>query len=135
MADFPFASLKTALRALRKKEVSSVELVAQVLERIEALNPRLGALSGVLAERARAEALAVDRRRAAGKIPGVAGRGTSRHKGYHRYHPRSLFSGLAFPAGLSAGQRRPRSCQAAPGWSCNRGGYGHRSGRLWSSDA
>lgn len=55
MANVAYPSLKAALRALRKQEISSVDLVGQALERIEALNPRLRALSDVIAERARAE--------------------------------------------------------------------------------
>ncbi|MGW1377919.1 amidase [Streptomyces sp. NPDC002446] len=52
--------------AVRAGEVSAVELVDAHLERIAEVNPAVNAVTQLLAERARAEAAEVDRRRAAG---------------------------------------------------------------------
>ncbi|WP_030716833.1 amidase [Streptomyces sp. NRRL S-237] len=52
--------------AVRGGEVSAVELVDSHLDRIAAVNPRVNAVTQLLAERARAAAAQLDRRRAAG---------------------------------------------------------------------
>ncbi|MCS0638379.1 amidase [Streptomyces sp. LP05-1] len=56
--------------AVRSGEVSAVELVDSHLERIAEVNPRINAVTQLLAERARAAAAGTDRRRAAGEDPG-----------------------------------------------------------------
>lgn len=53
-------------RAVRTGEVSAVELIDAHLERIAEVNPAVNAVTQLLAERARAEAATIDRRRAAG---------------------------------------------------------------------
>jgi Asp-tRNA(Asn)/Glu-tRNA(Gln) amidotransferase A subunit family amidase len=55
------------LRALDRREVSAVEAVDVVLARARAAEPRINALVTLVDERARAEAAASDRRRAAGE--------------------------------------------------------------------
>ncbi|MFD9408639.1 amidase [Streptomyces sp. NPDC059989] len=56
--------------AVRRGEVSAVELVDSHLERIAAVNPRVNAVTQLLAEDARAAAAETDRRRAAGEVLG-----------------------------------------------------------------
>ncbi|MFJ3610681.1 amidase [Streptomyces hydrogenans] len=56
--------------AVRKAEVSAVELVDSHLERISEVNPRANAVTQLLAERAREDAARTDRRRAAGETLG-----------------------------------------------------------------
>ncbi|WP_307805954.1 amidase [Streptomyces chrestomyceticus] len=56
--------------AVRSGEVTAVELVECHLERIAEVNPAVNAVTQLLADRARADAAAVDRRRAAGEDPG-----------------------------------------------------------------
>ncbi|WP_432016759.1 amidase [Streptomyces hydrogenans] len=56
--------------AVRKAEVSAVELVDSHLERIGEVNPRVNAVTQLLAERAREDAARTDRRRAAGETLG-----------------------------------------------------------------
>ncbi|MEV7534402.1 amidase [Streptomyces hydrogenans] len=56
--------------AVRKAEVSAVELVDSHLERIAEVNPRVNAVTQLLAERAREDAARTDRRRAAGETLG-----------------------------------------------------------------
>ncbi|MFB6830618.1 amidase [Streptomyces hydrogenans] len=56
--------------AVRKAEVSAVELVDSHLERIGEVNPRANAVTQLLAERAREDAARTDRRRAAGETLG-----------------------------------------------------------------
>jgi len=59
---------------LRRKELSAVELCEAVLGRIEAVEPRVRAYVTVMADVARAQAKAVDARRAAGEdLPPLAG--------------------------------------------------------------
>ncbi|MGW1188484.1 amidase [Streptomyces sp. NPDC002559] len=53
--------------AVRTAEVSAVELVDSHLERIAEVNPRVNAVTQLMAERARADAARTDRRRAAGE--------------------------------------------------------------------
>ncbi|OAR23290.1 indole acetimide hydrolase [Streptomyces sp. ERV7] len=56
--------------AVRSGKVSAVELVESHLERIAAVNPRVNAVTQLLAERAREAAAETDRRRAAGDVLG-----------------------------------------------------------------
>ncbi|MEU6488005.1 amidase [Streptomyces sp. NPDC046887] len=53
--------------AVRRGEVTAAELVDSHLERVAEVNPRLNAVTRLLAERAREAAAATDRRRAAGE--------------------------------------------------------------------
>src|ERR1700712_109151 len=57
--------------AIRARELSSREVVAAHLERIEAVNPAVNALRVVLAEQALAQADAADRTTPAGPLHGV----------------------------------------------------------------
>lgn len=65
--NFPYSSLQEAVRALRKRSVSALELTDCLLARIEALNPEIGAFSDLLTENARAEAEKADAARASGE--------------------------------------------------------------------
>ncbi|UCM87736.1 amidase [Streptomyces marincola] len=56
---------------VRSGEVSAAELVDSHLARIDAVNPAVNAITQLLADRARADAADVDRRRAAGEEPGA----------------------------------------------------------------
>ncbi|MGW7415733.1 amidase [Streptomyces sp. NPDC054863] len=56
--------------AVRGGEVSAVELIDSHLDRIAAVNPRMNAVTQLLAERAREAAARTDRRRAAGETLG-----------------------------------------------------------------
>ncbi|MFH8596271.1 amidase [Streptomyces rimosus] len=56
--------------AVRSGEVTAVELVERHLERIAEVNPVVNAVTRLFADRARADAAEVDRRRAAGQDPG-----------------------------------------------------------------
>ena len=67
--DVPF-DLTAAAAALKRGELSSVEITDQALDRIERLNPRLCALSHVTADSARREARRADLRRARGVATG-----------------------------------------------------------------
>ena len=53
---------------IAKREVSSVEVVEAHLDRIEAVNPAVNAVTRVLADEARAGAAAADRAVAAGEV-------------------------------------------------------------------
>ncbi|MET0241050.1 MAG: AtzE family amidohydrolase [Sphingobium sp.] len=57
-------------RAVREGRASARAIIENLLERIERLNPTLNCFTAILAERARAEADAVDAMVAAGKDPG-----------------------------------------------------------------
>lgn len=57
-------------RAVRSGDLSARDLIENLLDRIERLNPSLNAFSAIFTERARAEADAVDAMVAAGKDPG-----------------------------------------------------------------
>jgi amidase/aspartyl-tRNA(Asn)/glutamyl-tRNA(Gln) amidotransferase subunit A len=57
--------------AVRARRVSAVELVGLALERIERLNPALGAVTAIRAEAALAEARAVDESRSDGPLAGL----------------------------------------------------------------
>jgi amidase len=70
MTQLPFRSATELAAAVRAGEVSSTELVECYLSRIEALNPGLGAVVTLDAERARREAADADRRLAQGAEPG-----------------------------------------------------------------
>lgn len=56
--------------AVRNGDISAVELVDSHLERIADVNPRVNAVTQLMAERAREAAAGTDRRRAAGEDPG-----------------------------------------------------------------
>ncbi|WP_335934828.1 amidase [Streptomyces sp. PTD5-9] len=56
--------------AIRNGDISAVELVDSHLERIADINPRVNAVTQLMAERAREAAAGTDRRRAAGEDPG-----------------------------------------------------------------
>jgi len=70
MTQLPFRSATELAAAIRGKEISSTELVECYLDRIEALNPGLGAVVAVAAERACSEAGEADRRLARGEEVG-----------------------------------------------------------------
>lgn len=63
----PFASAKEMLEAMRRREVSSAELVELHIERIERLNGPINAIINTTFERALAEAKEADDRRANGE--------------------------------------------------------------------
>jgi len=65
-----YASAAALARAIRKKEISSEEVVRAHLQRIEAVNPRLNAVVQILAEEALAQARAADAALANGDIRG-----------------------------------------------------------------
>ncbi|AXE35519.1 Asp-tRNA(Asn)/Glu-tRNA(Gln) amidotransferase subunit GatA [Chromobacterium phragmitis] len=67
------ATLKQLSQQLATKQVSSVELAGQYLDRIEALNPRLNAIVTVDREKTLAEAKAADVRLAAGNAHALTG--------------------------------------------------------------
>lgn len=70
MTQLPFRSATELAAAIRGKEISSTELVECCLDRIEALNPGLGAVVTVAAERACWEAGEADRRLVRGEEVG-----------------------------------------------------------------
>lgn len=70
MGDGAPLDLTGAAAALERGEAGSVEITEQALDRIERLNPRVRALSAVIAENARREAVRADRRRARGARTG-----------------------------------------------------------------
>ena len=59
--ELAYAGLVRQAELVRSGEVSSVELTGGLLERVQALDPALGAFRAVLAERALDEAAARDR--------------------------------------------------------------------------
>lgn len=67
------ATLKQLSQQLAAKQVSSVELASQYLDRIEALNPQLNAIVTVDREKTLAEARAADARLAAGNAHALTG--------------------------------------------------------------
>lgn len=69
-ATVPSASAVEIAAAVRSGERSAVEVIDEHLDRIESANPRLGALTIVFADRARAEAKRVDAAMARGADPG-----------------------------------------------------------------
>ncbi len=74
MLDLETCGLADAVAALRAREIGAVELLEHVLGRVEQSNGRLGAVTEVLAETARAEAARVDAARQAGEpLPQLAG--------------------------------------------------------------
>jgi aspartyl-tRNA(Asn)/glutamyl-tRNA(Gln) amidotransferase subunit A len=68
--DFRTTSLADLARSVRSREVSARELTTQALERIEVLNPTYNAFVAVDAERALADAAAIDAATAKGGDPG-----------------------------------------------------------------
>ena len=70
MAQLPFRTATELAAALRAKEISSTELLDCYLGRIEELNPGLGAVVTLDADRARREAAEADRRLARGAAAG-----------------------------------------------------------------
>src|SRR5262245_18362608 len=60
MEELIYASATALAKAIRAKEVSSVEVIEAYLRRIEAVNPKLNAVVQLTAETARAEAQAAD---------------------------------------------------------------------------
>src|SRR5829696_914702 len=64
-------TLIAARDAVRAKEISSVELTRQALDRIAALEPRIGAFVSVEADRALERARAVDAGEVRGELAGV----------------------------------------------------------------
>ncbi len=67
------ATLKQLSQQLAAKQVSSVELASQYLDRIEALNPQLNAVISVDREKTLSEARAADARLAAGSAHALTG--------------------------------------------------------------
>ncbi|MFD5842441.1 amidase [Streptomyces chartreusis] len=63
-------SLVAAADAIRQRRLSPVELVDSVLDRVERVEPRLGAYVSVAAEQARRSALEAEREAAAGRFRG-----------------------------------------------------------------
>jgi amidase len=63
-SDLDFASARAAARAIRRGEVSSVELTMRMLERIERLNPQLNAIVTLTPNEALARARAADEAKA-----------------------------------------------------------------------
>jgi amidase len=72
-SELAFAGIARQAELLRDGEVSSRDLTAMYLERIERFDPRLNAFRVVLGERALAEAEAADRRIAAGDVAPLLG--------------------------------------------------------------
>ncbi len=70
MTDLTYSSINTNLNRLVAGETSACGLLETVLARIEAYNPRIGAITAVTAEPARREAERVDAQRRAGIDPG-----------------------------------------------------------------
>src|SRR5207302_6197480 len=66
VADLDFVSALAAARAIRRGEVSSVELTTRMLDRIRKHNPRLNAIVTLTADAALARAMAADEARALG---------------------------------------------------------------------
>jgi len=66
LADLDFASAGEAARAIRRGDVSSVELTTHILERIKRYNPRLNAIVTLTEDAALARARAADEARARG---------------------------------------------------------------------
>ena len=60
MDDVLYVSAATLARAIRRKEVSSAEVVQAYLQRIDAVNPTLNAVVHLCADAALAEARAAD---------------------------------------------------------------------------
>jgi amidase len=67
MTQLPFRSATELAAAIRRKEISSAELLACYLHRIEEFNPALNAIINLDAERARREAAGADRCLASGQ--------------------------------------------------------------------
>ncbi|PYN41690.1 MAG: hypothetical protein DME00_31030, partial [Candidatus Rokuibacteriota bacterium] len=67
VADLDFVSALAAARAIRRGEVSSVELTTRMLDRIRKHNPRLNAIVTLTEDTALARAKAADEARARGE--------------------------------------------------------------------
>ena len=65
--ELPFRTVAEALSALASGDITAVELTEAALRRIEAVNPTIGALREVFAERAHRDARLTDEARAAGR--------------------------------------------------------------------
>ncbi len=70
MGELIYASATELARAIRSKEVSSEEVVAAHLQRIEKVNPKLNAIVQLIAEEARAQSRRADEALASGHIRG-----------------------------------------------------------------
>lgn len=70
MDELIYASATALAKAIRTKEVSSVEVTEAFLRRIETVNPKLNAVVQLTADTARAEAQAADAALGRGEIPG-----------------------------------------------------------------
>jgi amidase len=70
MDELIYASAKALAKAIRTKEVSSVEVTEAFLRRIETVNPKLNAVVQLTADTARAEAQAADAALGRGEIKG-----------------------------------------------------------------
>lgn len=70
MIDFRTTRLAELASAVRRRELSAREVVGHAVERVEALNPTLNAFVALDAERALADAAAIDARIARGEDPG-----------------------------------------------------------------
>jgi amidase len=70
MTDFSYSTLIDLTRALERREVSSVELLDQALQRVEQRNGSINAVVTIDAERARSRAKEIDQDRAAGRRVG-----------------------------------------------------------------
>ena len=71
MSELAWASVGALGEALRKRDVSSIELTGLFLERLERVGPSLNAVAAVMPARALAEAAEADRRLAAGTARGA----------------------------------------------------------------
>ncbi|MEW6107452.1 MAG: amidase [Bacillota bacterium] len=70
MDELIYASATALAKAIRTREVSSVEVIEAYLQRIEAVNPQLNAVVQLTADTARAEARVADAALARGEIKG-----------------------------------------------------------------
>jgi len=68
--ELPFLSIREAARLLRRRKISPVELLDEILARIERLNPELNAFITVAAESARADARKAEQASARGRHRG-----------------------------------------------------------------
>src|SRR5579883_1031075 len=103
--DYPDAS--TIAASVRRREVSATSVVSAALERIAAQNPILNCFTTVMADRALADAAAVDQTIAAGNDPGpLAG---------VPFGVKDLFdiAGLTTLAGAKINAERPPATQDA----------------------
>jgi amidase len=71
MSDYAYSTLIDMMRALERREISSVELFDQAVSRVEQRNAAINAVVTMDADRARARARWIDEERAAGRRVGV----------------------------------------------------------------